>query len=133
MDPVRLSKLIIDRITELGTVTYDELLARAMEKNIDQGIFENAVQRLHKSRTVLVKNIKGELTYSIKPVEVKKTGFEIVDEWRKANPYPYPVLCQQCQGKLCAACFPFYDSERDTIEKIRESLYMTRDEYKAKS
>jgi len=88
MDPVRLSKLIIDRITALGTVTYEELLARAKEKNIDQGIFDNAMSRVHKKKTVLVKDIKGELTYSIKPVEVKKTAFDILADWRKEHPYP---------------------------------------------
>lgn len=88
MDPVRLAKLIIDRITALGTVTYDELQARAKEKNIDQGIFDNAMSRVHKKKMVLVKDIKGELTYSIKPVEVKKNIFDILADWRKANPYP---------------------------------------------
>lgn len=87
MDPVRLAKLIIDRITELKTVTYDELLARANEKNIEQGVFNNAMQRVHKKKTVLVKDIKGVLTYSIKPVEVAATPSHV--EWCKAN-YPYP-------------------------------------------
>jgi len=87
MDPVRLSKLIIDRITELGTVTYDQLLERAKEKNIEEGVFNNAIQRVHKKKTVLVKNVKGVLTYSIKPVVVETTPSHV--EWCKAN-YPYP-------------------------------------------
>lgn len=87
MDPVHLAKLIIDRITELGTVTYDQLLERAKEKNIEEGIFNNAIQRVHKKKTVLVKNVKGVLTYSIKPVVVETTPSHV--EWCKSN-YPYP-------------------------------------------
>lgn len=87
MDPLKLSTLIIKRITELGTVTYDELQQRALEKGIELGIFENAMSRVHKKKTVLVKNVKGVLTYSIKPVVAAITPDHVT--WCKTN-YPYP-------------------------------------------
>ena len=124
MDPIKLSAIIVKRITELGTVTYDQLQARAVEKGIEQGIFDNAMQRVHKKRTVLVKNVKGVLTYSIKPVVVETTPDYVT--WCKQH-YPYTdPNCQDEQGNFLE-CFPDWDVSwifltPDELEEYNEAV-----------
>lgn len=129
--PKELSDKIVKGIIKNPGVTYAKLETHAIQLGIPLNIFLSAMQLVHKSKVVQSKLLKGVLVYVVR--EEPKAAVDILADWRKANPYPYPVLCQQCQGKLCAACYPFYDPAHDTIEKIRESLYMTREEYKAKS
>lgn len=129
--PKELSEKIIAGVLKSPGVTYSRLEEHAIKLGIPTGVFLNAMQLVHKSKSVQSKILKGVLVYVER--EAPKPKVDILAEWRKANPYPYPVLCQHCQGTLCASCFPFYDPSHDTIPKIKEALYMTRDEYKAKS
>lgn len=129
--PKELSKKIIAGILKSPNVTYSRLEEHAIKLGIQIGVFENAMQLVHKDKTVQAKLIKGVLVYVVR--EAPKPPVDLLAEWRKVSPYPYPTPCQHCQGTLCASCFPFYDPAHDTIEKIKEALYMTREEYKAKS
>lgn len=124
MDPIKLSALIVERITEFGTITYDQLQARAVEKNIPQGIFDNAMQRVHKKRTILVKDIKGVLTYSMKPIVVEITPDHVM--WCKTN-YPYTDSnCVDEHGNFVMA-FPDWDLSwifltPDELEEYKEAM-----------
>jgi len=131
MSPKELNEKIIAGILRSPGVTYSKLEEHATKLGIPMGVFLNAMQLVHKSKAVQSKILKGVMVYVVR--EEPKAAVDILAEWSKTNPYPYPVICPQCQGTLCAACFPFYDPNHDTIEKIREALYMTRDEYKAVS
>ena len=129
MSPKELSTKIIAGILKKPEVTYSRLEAHAITLGIPIGIFENAMQLVHKSKLVQSKVKGGVLIYVVR--EAPKPKANPLAEWRKNSNYPYPVLCQECQGQLCKACFPFYDAENDTIDKIRKRLIMTREEYKA--
>lgn len=131
MTPKDLSIKIIAGIIKSPGVTYSRLEEHATKLGIPLGVFQNAMQLVHKDRTIQAKLLKGVLVYVVR--EAPKPAVYILAEWRSLNPYPYPLKCKHCTGKLCAACFPFYDPNRDTIPKIKERLYMTRDEYKAAS
>ena len=131
MNPKQLSERIIAGVLKSPGVTYSRLEAHALSLGIPLGIFENSMQLVHKSRKVQSKILKGVLVYVVR--EAPKTPVDILADWWKQNPYPYPLKCKHCVGKLCALCFPFYNPESDTIPKIKERLIMTRDEYKAKS
>lgn len=131
MNPTELSTKIIAGILRSPGVTYSRLETHALSLGIPIGVFENAMQLVHKNKKVQSKILKGVLVYVER--EAPKVAVDILAEWNKSNPYPYPILCPECQGTLCASCFPFYNPAHDTIEKIRESLYMTRDEYKTLS
>lgn len=131
MEPKELSEKIVAGIIKKPGVTYQRLEAHAVKLGIPLGVFQNAMVLVHKNREVRSKLKGGVLIYVERAVS--KPAVDILLEWRKENPYPYPVLCKSCNGKLCIDCFPFYDAEKDTIPKIRKRLYMTRDEYKAQS
>ncbi len=131
MNLKQLSDKIVAGIIRTPGVTYSKLEAHALKLGIPLGIFENAMQIVHKNKTIQSKLKAGVLIYVVR--EEKKTAVDILADWWKSNPYPYPMKCQSCNGTLCADCFPFYDPDHDTIPKIRESLIMTREEYKAKS
>lgn len=131
MLPKELSTKIIAGIFKSPGVTYSRLEEHANKLGIPLNIFLSAMQLVHKSKAVQSKLLKGVLVYVVR--EEPKAATDILADWRKANPYPYPVLCQECQGKLCAGCYPFYDPVKDTLERIRGFLIMTREEYKAKS
>lgn len=131
MNPKELSTKIIAGIIKKPGVTYQRLEQHAQSLGIPLGIFENAMNLVHKNRKIQSKLKGGILIYIER--ESAKPKVDILLEWRKENPYPYSKKCDYCNGKLCANCFPFYDPKKDTIENIKESLYMTREEYKAKS
>jgi hypothetical protein len=131
MTPKELSIKIVAGILKKPGVTYSKLEDHATKLGIPIGIFQNAMQLVHKNKSVQSKLKVGVLIYIER--EAPKPKVDILAEWRKDNPYPYPVLCKACNGKLCKECFPFYDPEKDTIEKIKERLIMTRNEYKALS
>lgn len=131
MTPKDLSIKIIAGIIKSPGVTYSRLEEHATKLGITPGVFLNAMQLVHKSKAIQSKILKGTLVYVVR--EEPKTAVDILAEWNKDNPYPHPILCQRCQGALCAVCFPFYNPDHDTIPKIKEALYMTRDEYKAAS
>jgi hypothetical protein len=91
-DPVLLSSKILDRITKDGQVTYSQLEARAVEKNIPIALFESAMARVHKHKTLLMKTSvgtadSGEITYSIKPVVISSQMSHV--QWCSDN-YPRP-------------------------------------------
>lgn len=127
--PKELSDRIVKGIIKNPGVTYSKLETHAINLNVPLGIFENSMQLVHKSKLVQSKVKGGVLIYVVR--EAPKPKVNPLVEWRKNSNYPYPVLCQECQGQLCKACFPFYDAENDTIDKIRKRLTMTREEYKA--
>ena len=129
MSPKELSERIIVGILKKSPVSYSTLEAHAITLGIPLGIFENAMNLVHKNKTIQSKVKGGVLIYVVR--EAPKPKVNPLVEWRKNSNYPYPVLCQECQGQLCKACFPFYDAENDTIDKIRKRLTMTREEYKA--
>ncbi len=129
MNPKTLSEKIITGVLRSPGVTYSKLEEHAISLGIPIGVFENSMQLVHKSKKVQSKILKGVLIYVVR--EAPKPKVNPLVEWRKNSNYPYPVLCQECQGQLCKACFPFYDAENDTIDKIRKRLIMTREEYKA--
>ncbi len=131
MSPKELSEKIIAGILRSPGVTYQRLEDHALSLGIPLGIFQNSMQIVHKTKSIQSKLKAGVLIYIER--EAPKPKVDILAEWRKNSPYPYPVKCQSCAGKLCAECFPFYDPEKDTIEKIKERLIMTRNEYKALS
>lgn len=112
------------------TVTYDMIIDRYSSRVESRGILDNALVIVHKSKLITAKDIKGVLTYSARIEKITSPQPHL--EWTKNN-YPYPLKCKHCMGKLCADCFPFYDPNHDTIPKIKEALYITRDEYKAAS
>ncbi len=111
-------------------VTYDMIIDRYSTRVDSRGVLDNAIVLVHKSKKITVKDVKGVLTYSSRIEELVLTPDYAT--YCKDN-YPYPLKCKHCVGKLCALCFPFYNPEQDTIPKIKERLYMTRDEYKAAS
>ncbi len=129
MNPTELSKKIITGILRSPGVTYSRLEEHSTKLGIPIGVFENAMNLVHKNKTIQSKVKGGVLIYVVR--EAPKPKVNPLAEWRKNSNYPYPVLCQECQGQLCKACFPFYDAENDTIDKIRKRLTMTREEYKA--
>lgn len=131
MTPKELSDKIIIGILRSPGVTYQRLEEHAISLGIPLGIFQNAMQLVHKNKSVQSKLKAGVLIYIER--ETAKPKIDILLEWRKNNPYPYPKLCTACKGTLCAECYPFYNPSTDTIEKIRDSLMMTREEYKAVS
>lgn len=131
MTPKELATKITAGILKKPGVTYQRLEEHALSLGVPLGIFQNAMQLVHKEKKVQSKLKAGVLIYVERAVA--KPAIDILLEWRKENPYPYPKLCTACQGKLCAECYPFYDPEKDTIDKIRERLMMTREEYKAAS
>ena len=122
MTPKELATKITLGILKKPGVTYKRLEEHALSLGIPLGIFQNAMQLVHKDKTVQSKLKGGVLIYVERATA--KPAVDILAEWRKTNPYPYPVLCKTCNGELCADCYPFYDPEKDTIPKIRERLYM---------
>lgn len=128
MSPKELSEKIIAGILKKPGVTYQRLEDHAVSLGIPLNIFLSAMQLVHKNKTVQSKLKGGVLIYVER--ETLKPKVDILAEWRKTNPYPH-IKCETCAGKLCAECFPFYNPRTDTIEKIRERLMMTREEYKA--
>ncbi len=131
MNPKELSEKIIAGVLRNPGVTYSKLEQHATKLGIPMGVFLNSMQLVHKSKKVQSKILKGVMVYVVR--EEPKAAVDILAEWRKNNNYPYPLKCKHCTGKLCALCFPFYNPEQDTPNKIREQLFMTRDEYKAAS
>jgi hypothetical protein len=129
MNPKTLSEKIITGVLRSPGVTYSRLEEHSTKLGIPIGVFENAMNLVHKNKTIQSKVKGGVLIYVVR--EAPKPKVNPLAEWRKNSNYPYPVLCQECQGQLCKACFPFYDAENDTIDKIRKRLTMTREEYKA--
>jgi hypothetical protein len=131
MSPKELAAKIVAGILKKPGVTYQRLEDHATSLGILLGIFQNAMQLVHKNKTVQSKLKGGVLIYVERAAAKPKV--DILAEWKKENPYPYPVLCTTCKGTLCVECYPFYNPSTDTIEKIRASLMMTREEYKAAS
>jgi hypothetical protein len=129
MNPKTLSEKIITGVLRSPGVTYSRLEEHSTKLGIPIGVFENAMNLVHKNKTIQSKVKGGVLIYVVR--EAPKPKVNPLAEWRKNSNYPYPVLCQECQGQLCKACFPFYDAENDTLDKIRKRLTMTREEYKA--
>lgn len=129
--PKELADKIVAGVLKSPGVTYSRLEQHAIKLGIPIGVFENSMQLVHKNKSVQSKILKGVLVYVER--EAPKPKVDILLEWRKQNPYPYPKLCTACKGNLCAECYPFYNPDTDTIEKIRASLMMTREEYKAVS
>lgn len=66
IEPTKLATKIAAKIAKEQPVTYTELEARAVEKGIDLGVFQNAIVIIHRSKVIEVKDVKGELTYTIK-------------------------------------------------------------------
>jgi hypothetical protein len=128
-NPLLLAEKLILKIAEAGELSLDSIDARAVELKINLNILDQALALLHKNKQVLATTKRGTVYYSLKKVELPKApGTHLT--WI-FNHYPYSPICILCKGKLCAACFPLYDPEEDTIEKIKARLIMTRDEYKA--
>lgn len=132
-DPPSLAKKIANKIlVTTGDVPYQKIKDWAIKENISLGILDNALAILHRNKAIQNRVIKDQVVY-----RTAQTPTPRIDqvallrlEWQNNNPYPYPTLCANCNGQLCADCFPFYNPERDTIEQIKQRLIMTKVEYK---
>ena len=87
MDPLLLSSKIIDRIEKDRSVTYSQLEARAVEKGISLDIFESAMARVHKNKSVEMKTTGEEITYTVKKPELPAIHSHVT--WCREH-YPYP-------------------------------------------
>jgi hypothetical protein len=87
LDPVSLSTKIVAYIAKNEGVTYEALKERARVKGIEQGVFDNAIARIHKNKKILVKNQEGVLTYGLRPVVVATPSPHLT--WCREN-YPWP-------------------------------------------
>lgn len=113
IEPTKLATKIAAKIAKEQPVTYTELEARAVEKGIDLGVFQNAIVIIHRSKVIEVKDVKGELTYTIKAKadpkpELSKPTY--AGHWLKyGDPIPF--------------YWPEYDGPTPTYTKQTDEFY----------
>lgn len=110
-----LNQRIAKYITNNAPVDLDTIILIASSKGFTELEVLTAMETIHKDKRFTQSSTSvGKITYRLTVEKVKSTVN------LNLPPYPYPLRCEHCQGNLCAECFPFYDPERDTIEKIKE-------------
>lgn len=114
MTSSNLATLIAKRITTDAPITYSTLEARAIEKNIDLSLFEEAMAIIHRSKLIEAKNSDGDIVYSIVVPKIAKPG--------PVRPSYYPDMDSSNDGSGIEADFSYLFLSPEELDKYKAEV-----------
>lgn len=128
-----LAEKLVTKIVDSGPITIDQLDARAVKLGIDMNVLDQALQHVHKCKSIERKVLKGTLTYSYKKVVVKKKEY-----FTSTVPYPPSDETNNADHPIFASMnFDYLFLKPEELERYKAEskgrVYIPKKRYKRKA